>query len=558
MQTLKKFLLLINSFYSKFIILLLLIIVATFIEGISIGIVFPILSNLQEINNDNLLASLTLKFVKFLNFSELDINKSLILFFLVIIIFKNLYLVLKARYQANFVANIEKYISHHLLKNYLKKDYLFFTKRDSSDLSQICIIEASQFSSFALHITNLISEIFVIVFIISLLLYINFQITFFSLIFFLIVGLILNYSLKKKIDHYAKIRQFHESQRFKVLKESFLSIQEIKIFLLNNFFLSSYGPHNDISSRVKSYRNFFAELPKIFYEMGVAIGIIILVYLFYESKNFSINNFLPYIGVYGFAIFRLMPSVNRISGSLQKLMFAAKAIDKIDNELKFEVKKKNKITKIISDDWRILEINKINFKYDDKKKVIEDFNLKIKKGDKILIKGHTGSGKSTLLNIILGFLKPDSGEIKCDGNIIDLTDINYKKKISLVPQSIFLMNASVKENIILGDYNINKLEKTLKITDIDGKFNNLEIIENGSNLSGGQKKRIGIARALYKDFDILIMDEATNEFDLNSEEIILKNIFETYSDKTIIAISHNSAIEKFVSKIVNLSEVTKK
>ena len=100
--------------------------------------------------------------------------------------------------------------------------------------------------------------------------------------------------------------------------------------------------------------------------MGVAIGIIILVYLFYESENFSINNFLPYIGVYGFAIFRLMPSVNRISGSLQKLMFAAKAIDKIDNELKFEVKK-NKIAKIISDDWRILEINKINFKYDDKK-----------------------------------------------------------------------------------------------------------------------------------------------------------------------------------------------
>ena len=86
---------------------------------------------------------------------------------------------------------------------------------------------------------------------------------------------------------------------------------------------------------------------------------------------------MPYIGVYGFAIFRLMPSVNRISGSLQKLMFAAKAIDKIDNELKFEVKK-NKIAKIISDDWRILEINKINFKYDDKK-VIEDFNLKIKK-----------------------------------------------------------------------------------------------------------------------------------------------------------------------------------
>ena len=101
--------------------------------------------------------------------------------------------------------------------------------------------------------------------------------------------------------------------------------------------------------------------------MGVAIGIIILVYLFYEVENFSINNFLPYIGVYGFAIFRLMPSVNRISGSLQKLMFAAKAIDKIDNELKFEVKKKNKIAKIISDDWRILEINKINFKYDDKK-----------------------------------------------------------------------------------------------------------------------------------------------------------------------------------------------
>ena len=192
----------------------------------------------------------------------------------------------------------------------------------------------------------------------------------------------------------------------------------------------------------------------------------------------------------------------------------------------------------------------LSFNYP-KKKVFKNLNFTIDKGDKVGIYGNSGEGKSTLINLLLGILKPSSGFILNNGIDIHSKIQNWIEKISTFNQNTFIFNESLEFNITFETKEYidkKKLNKTLQISQLENFSSELKLDEKGSNMSGGQKQRISIARAIYKDFEFLILDEPTSSLDDETKYKVLKGIFDNFSKKTIIMISHDLETLKFCNK----------
>ena len=301
--------------------------------------------------------------------------------------------------------------------------------------------------------------------------------------------------------------------------------------------------------------------------LGILTFLIIFYFLIGQSSD--PKNVLPEAGVFFVAFFRMMPSANKILVSIQSLNFAKVSIDLLEKEL---INSQNNISKNIitnNDDFKFekqIEIENLYFKYRDENKNYDLFNLnfKIKKGEILGLTGPSGSGKSTLVDLILGFYNPTQGSIKVDGKNINLSLSSWQNIIGYVPQSIFLIDDTIKENITLSDNSIKIDNQRLKnatekselnpfINNLDGKLETV-VGERGSRISGGQLQRIGIARALYKKSKLLIFDEATNALDKKTEEAILQTIFELKKDYTSIIVSHDKDCLKKCDRVITLNQ----
>ena len=210
----------------------------------------------------------------------------------------------------------------------------------------------------------------------------------------------------------------------------------------------------------------------------------------------------------------------------------------------------------------------MSFQYPNKeRKILNKLNFEIKKGERIGIKGETGVGKSTLIDLLLGFLTPTEGQILIDNKNIHLNLNKWRSLIGYVPQKINVINGTIKDNILFGstDYSEEiqnkKLQDSINISEFEqviaGFKNGFDTIvgDKGLDLSGGQLQRLAFARALFKDPDILILDESTNALDLEIEKKLFNNLIKNKNEKTIIMISHNLETLKFCNSVFELKRL---
>tara|TARA_B100002051_G_C16726617_1_gene635719 strand:- start:1641 stop:2516 length:876 start_codon:yes stop_codon:yes gene_type:complete len=263
---------------------------------------------------------------------------------------------------------------------------------------------------------------------------------------------------------------------------------------------------------------------------------------------------------------RLIPALTRIVGSLQRLKFFQPSIEILNDQFK-EVDQQNLMQKNHKlENFKSIKIKNVNFRYEDKKDKVfpNNLNLTINKGEIVGLFGKSGSGKSTLLHLITGLLKPLEGEITINDININNLSHNWLKKISYVPQSVYLFDENIIRNIFFDDVDFNQknFERCLKISNLDSLIKSFpekeltQVGENSIKMSGGQKQMIGIARAIYRNSEILILDEATSSIDSSNTKQILDKIkkFQFENNITIIIISHDIKVMNICDKIFSIKE----
>ena len=271
------------------------------------------------------------------------------------------------------------------------------------------------------------------------------------------------------------------------------------------------------------------------------------------SLNSELDVIISTLALFGMAAFRLMPSTNRIVSSFQALWYTTASIEKISQELSLlkqnlDDLENNKIENTIKfKKESVLKVNKVDFSYPlTSKQTLSKISFIINQGETIGFVGQSGSGKTTLIDLILGLLEPDSGSISVNNvNIYDFKR-NWQSQIGYVPQTIYLTDDTLKNNIAFGiknkEINDNNLENSIYLSELTEMIKNLpdglntEVGERGVRLSGGQRQRIGIARALYHNPEILVLDEATSSLDTDTESSIVDSLREIKCKKTILII----------------------
>ena len=554
-MNLKKILFILGKKYQKKSnILISISLPIALLELMGISLIIPILSLFVH---DEYLKSIDLKFFSVTENKDLFVIIVLIIFNFVYLLkfIVSCYLIYKRN---QFNHNLFLNLSQKIYESYLKKKYLFHVENNSSKLIRNTKEETSLFAfNVVSPLIEVIIEIIIFLSLCIFLLLYNFAISIVVIAFFLFISVFWYKFYNKRFYEYGNIRQKHNGGMIKQLQESFNSIKEIIIFNLEDVSIKKLLHHNKKNAEAGIKKDTLINFPRLIFELaGVTTLLIIIIY--YINLNLKFDEILISIGVFVFATVRLLPSFSKIVRGLQQIKYNSVVINLIYDEL-IDYYQLTKTVKVESGktNFEKISFKNVNFTYPNtNKNILNNVNLDLKKGDRIGIIGATGSGKTTLINLICGLINPTTGKIELDQKY-DLIEYqsSWQKNIGYVPQNVHILDESVIYNVTfknkLDPIEFENLKKVLKIVKLDNfverladKYDTLAG-ENGVMFSGGQCQRLGIARALYRNSSLLILDEATNALDESTEKAILDTIYEKERDTTIIQISHKKSTLSF-------------
>ncbi len=343
-------------------------------------------------------------------------------------------------------------------------------------------------------------------------------------------------------------------------------IKIINIKNVVNFFLNKYKAADQKTVNSNVFNTVVLNSIRFLLEIIMVMIFSLLIFLALIN-NYNINDLFTYLIFLGVFFVRLLPSVNKFIVLLNNYNYYAKSLDTIYNDIsEFELNLKNIQNKKILRDSNFqdsIKLNKACFSFEDKK-VFENVNLEIKKNEITVISGANGAGKSTLINILLGLLPLRSGDYLIDNKEVNISNYNLSHLIGYVPQEVNLIDDNIENNIAFGmnesEIDQNSINEILKILQFDELLTkrlndkNFMIGENGQNLSGGQRQKIVLARALYGDPSVIIMDEPTSAFDEENIELFYKLISRLKESKTFIIITHDKKIKNLSNKNYSIKD----
>lgn len=456
-------------------------------------------------------------------------------------------------------------IYQQLFMRHFTMPYQYYVMKNYSLLIKAISADSSKVSTVILAMLTIISEVLVMLFLYALMLITNWKIT---LIFTAIMAVKLLFLIKPiatKIKQMGREANILNARNSKFLNRSFLNFKYIK--LQDNNFLTKLCRQASLiregQAKIAVLTKVLNITPRLFLETtGFSLMILLLVYLLYQRQA-NLADILSTLSLFVLAMYRLLPSINRITNSYNSILFAYPSINIVQEHLAFHTEPIGFERVVFTHN---IQLNNIEFAYHDDNSILKNTHLTIKKGEKIAFTGASGCGKSTLVDLIIGLYYPKNGQLTVDGNLINQDNIqSWRSQIGYIPQEIYLFDGTVAENVCFNrPLDNDKLISVLKQANIfnflhersgsGGSGTEILLGENGVQLSGGQRQRIAIARALYGEPKILVLDEATSALDATTEKNIMHEIYNASENKTLIIIAHRLSTIEQCDKIYTISK----
>lgn len=475
-----------------------------------------------------------------------------------IYIVKNLYLLLLSYIQSKFVNDNRAGTQAKLLEWYLNRPYEYFLYADVSEILRIIRSDIQNVFAILLNLMQILTEILVILCIGILLLVTDWRMTLFIALLVIVITLVVMKGLKNQIGALGRKDQGYIAVLTKWILQSMTGIKIVKVTQREDYFNKHYSEDADAQARMNTRYAVLSAVPKLLLETVFICGILLYLMLC-MSNGADIAQLGAVISAFAVAAFRVLPSVSRVNTYLANLAYYEPSLTTIYNMVKEkgyrdvfggiqtkEEKRNNEQAFTIKDK---IELKGVTFAYPNtEKKILNKAEMELPIGSSVGIKGPSGAGKTTVIDVLLGLLEIQEGVMLCDGVDISKHKQEWLSHIGYIPQSVYLTDDSIKMNIAFGlneqDIDEERVWEVLREAQMESFVRELPegihtaVGEQGVRISGGQKQRLGIARALYHNPEILIFDEATSALDNNTETAIMDAIEQFKGRKTMIIIAH--------------------
>ncbi|MGL5989246.1 ABC transporter ATP-binding protein [Cetobacterium sp.] len=493
--------------------------------------------------------------------------KNFILYFGVgiigVFLFKNIVSLAFNHYSTNMARSLNRKYSNRLFKTYLDFEYINYVNKNRSEFIRVVTQECGMLVGIFQNIANLVSEAFIMLLLYITMLYVNFKLTLSMTLFLGLNIVIIKYVVIAASKKLGKIREKRSRTFYKIVSSVFSNYKFVKLQGNHDSIQQNYDDALGKNDEILIKQAILTPLPKSMLEFsGFFMIVSIVLFSVMKYGESGLSEILPIVSLFFLSLYRMLPSIIRIVGIFQSFAFTASVPARIEEELSYKVENLGN-EKINFNDK--ISVQNLKFQYKENNLILNDVSFVINKGDSVAFIGESGSGKTTLVDILMGLYKPLSGETTIDGVQLNNENLkSWREKIGYIPQEIYLFDGTVGENVAFGDeYNESRVVEVLKSAQIWNFLKEKEGVatkvgDAGVMLSGGQKQRIGIARALYKNPEILVLDEATSALDDNTEEEIMNEMYNLSNGKTLIMIAHRLSSLKRCNKIYELEKGTLK
>lgn len=471
---------------------------------------------------------------------------------ILVYICKNAFLVWQKNYIYKYSYNIQKGISEKLLSAYMHEPYTFFLNINIAELQRTLTIDTDYFAKAIIHGLETMSELFVCVTLGVYLFTVSWSISIMVIIILCLFVVFFVWVSRRITRTESKRMQGYNARIYQDINQSLGGIKEIKVLGREQNFVDDYVGILKKYIRTLRIVRLLGIVPKYIVEAGSMTGLLLALILKMYFGQGDFQEFVPQLGVFAVAAFRLMPSVGRISEHYNAVLASLPSVDVIYRDIK-DVDDRGLQEETAADTtWKMqnaIHVRNVTYAYPNTDvNVVENVSFDIIKGKTVAFIGASGAGKSTMVDIILGLLIPQKGFIAADDLNVTQNLRTWHKEIGYIPQTIYLSDDTIRNNIAFGvargevdEDAVRRAADQAQLTEfLDSLPEGLDTMvgDRGVRLSGGQRQRIGIARALYHDPEVLVLDEATSALDNDTETAVMQAIDSLHGSKTIIVIAH--------------------
>ncbi len=479
---------------------------------------------------------------------------------------KNVYLFLEQKILLRFIYKNQFATSNRMMINFMKRPYEYYLNANTAIIQRNITSDINNVYALILNILQMTSEVIVFLILVVVLVLVDPVMTFAIAALLIVVLLVIKKFLKPVMLKAGKENQDFYAGLYQWISESVDAVKEIKIASRENYFINEYSKcGNGYVNAVQKY-NLFSSTPRLLIEWIFITGIVLYMIVQVMSGDGDMTALIPQLTAFALAAVRLLPSANRMNTYMTNISYFQPFLDNVSDNLQEEIHDKSISYRVEDYDpsetaeklpvKSDIELRDIVYHYPNSDvKIFDHATVDFPVGKSIGIVGASGGGKTTLIDIMLGLLRPESGQILADGVDVQTNYRGWLRNIGYIPQQIYMLDTTIRKNVAFGvpdkDIDDEKVWKALKEAQLDEHVRSLpegldtEIGQHGIRFSGGQRQRIGIARALFEDPEVLVLDEATSALDNETEAAIMDSVNRLHGRKTLIIIAHRlETIEK--------------